>query len=61
MGNQPNLGFDQLCHALGKEEVFLGVTFQIQIWCFMETIKRIYKKIIQNTIKEGSQSGNYLI
>jgi hypothetical protein len=27
----------------------------------METIKRIYKKIIQNTIKEGSQSDNYLI
>jgi hypothetical protein len=27
IGNQPNLAFDQLCHALRKEEVFLGVTF----------------------------------
>jgi hypothetical protein len=61
MGNQPNLAFDQLCHALRKEEVFLGVTFQIQLWCFMKTIKRNYKKIIQNTIGEGNQSDNYLI
>jgi hypothetical protein len=27
----------------------------------MKTIKRNYKKIIQNTIGEGNQSDNYLI
>jgi len=44
MGHQPNLTFDQLCHALRIEEVVLGVEFSKSTTIFYRNYKRNFTK-----------------
>jgi hypothetical protein len=44
MGRQPNLTFDQLCHALRKEEVVIGVHFSKSTTTFYRNYKRNFTK-----------------